>query len=60
MKKAFDTVHATGLELIGQVSKGCGYMTESGQGGFVLTSDVIQRLATFPINVLVDLYLSPV
>ena len=42
-----------------QIDVFCGYMTESGQGGFVRPVSCY-HLPTFPINVLVDLYLSPV
>ncbi len=34
----------------------CGFSSENGQGGFVITSDLMKRLTIIPIDIVLDLY----
>lgn len=34
----------------------CGFSSSNGQGGFVLTSDLLKRITVLPIDIVLDLY----
>jgi len=34
----------------------CGFSSTCGQGGFVLTADLLKRISVFPIDIVLDLY----